>query len=129
MDVFAVFVVAVDEKGSFAFTTRPESKTSKFGLPGGKVDAGESLSDAVIREATEEGWLVTLRSNDPFYTDIVKGRKIAWFAGDVVEKLVDYKEAYRGIKTLLGNAEWACKTGYKNDLAIDRFLEIYAKGV
>lgn len=124
-EVFAVFVVAANRKGQVAVTTRPAGKSSPYGFPGGKVEPGETLAEAAIREAEEEGWRVSLRSDKPFYTDTVKGRLVAWFAGDIVEKLADYKEAHRGLKTFLACPAWTCCTGYKNDLAIEKFLELY----
>lgn len=124
-EFFAVFVIAADQDGLVAVTTRPKGKSSPYGFPGGKVEPGETLTQTVLREAEEEGWKVSLRSDAPFYTDTVKGRRVAWFAGDIIEKLADYKEAYRGLRTFLACPAWTCCTGYKNDLAIERFLELY----
>lgn len=124
-DVFAVFVVAADCDGLIAVTTRPKGKSSPYGFPGGKVEPGETLSQAALREAEEEGWRVRLKSDEPFYTDVVKGRKVAWFAADILEKLSDYKEAHRGLRTFLACPAWTCCTGYKNDIAIEKYLQLY----
>jgi 8-oxo-dGTP pyrophosphatase MutT (NUDIX family) len=53
---YAVFVVAFNEDGLVASTTRPYDKTNKIGLPGGKVEKFETPIDAVRRESYEEGW-------------------------------------------------------------------------
>lgn len=123
-NIFAVFVIAVDEQGMVAMTTRPKGKSGSHGLPGGKVDPGESLVDAVIREAEEEGWEISLLSDQPFYVDNVKDRKVAWFHGTIVQQLTYYKEVERGIKTLRAPLDWVAQTGYKNDLAVMRYRRI-----
>lgn len=123
-DLFAVFVVAVDEDGLVAMTTRPKGKSESHGLPGGKVDPGESPVEAVLREAKEEGWEVKLETDRPFYVDYVKDRKVAWFRGSIVSELADYKEKHRGIETLRAPLEWVAQSGYKNDLAILKYQSL-----
>lgn len=57
-----VVAVAFDKEGRFLMTSRPEGKVyaGYWEFPGGKVEAGESLEEALIREMKEElGVLVT----------------------------------------------------------------------
>lgn len=125
--IFAVFVVAVDNEGLVAMTTRPHGKSQSHGLPGGKVDPGETPSEAVLRETREEGWEVTLDSDRPFHVDEVSGRKVAWFHGRINQALIDYKEKARGIETLKAPLEWVAQTGYKNDVAIQSYKALVQK--
>ena len=61
---WAVFIVGkVGDK--YAATTRDDGR---IGLPGGKVDVGESGKVAVMREATEEGWSFSKRNQFDFNT-------------------------------------------------------------
>lgn len=57
--------------GKVLLTTRRNS--SQVGLPGGKVDAGESLIEAVRREVKEETGLVLPSSVKPIFTMICDG--------------------------------------------------------
>lgn len=51
-----VVAVAFDKDGRFLMTSRPEGKVyaGYWEFPGGKVEAGESLEEALIREMKEE---------------------------------------------------------------------------
>ena len=51
-----VVAVAFDKEGRFLMTSRPEGKVyaGYWEFPGGKVEAGGSLEEALIREMKEE---------------------------------------------------------------------------
>lgn len=107
---FAVFVlVRVD--GGYAATTRIGGG---IGLPGGKIDAGETAVSAVIREAHEEGWDVSGVSTTPIQTRLVDGKVIQWFVAETAVKLANYKEIGR-IKNIVATAEQITKSGFGNE--------------
>jgi predicted NUDIX family NTP pyrophosphohydrolase len=93
MSVFAVFAVARIH-GLICATTRPDGS---IGLPGGKVDEGESPERAACREAREEGWNLCIGKE--IHRDTVDGKLIVWFAAKVrrVPVVENHKEQYRGI--------------------------------
>lgn len=99
---FAVFIVA-PALGGIAATTRPGSLS--IGLPGGKVDAGETAAQAALREAAEEGWDITGMEAAPFHTDTVEGRPIAWFKAASATPLRTFKEKGRVIPVVATLAE------------------------
>ena len=88
---FAVFAISF-KSGLICATTR---ENGSLGLPGGKVDQGETPEVAVLREAEEEGFILL---NPVFFRSaIVDGKEVQWFTCDLVKKLDQYKESYRGI--------------------------------
>lgn len=124
-DVFAVFAVIKfpDEPDSYAGTTRPADRgeSGRIGLPGGKVDAGETPREALQRECNEEGWLIR-DINDieqhPFYSGYVDGRLVDWYKVNVkhnnVIKLTDYKEKGRIIPIRVTRTE-ILRSGFGNN--------------
>lgn len=115
----AVFVVVEIEPGIVAATTRAadRNEAGKIGLPGGKVDPGESLIQAAIREAYEEGWDVSDINDIPFYTQQVDEFQVYWFKAQTAVKLDNFKEMHR-IQPIMVSIEDIAKSGYGNDNAV-----------
>jgi guanylate kinase len=110
---WAVFIVGkVGDK--YAATTRDDGR---IGLPGGKVDAGESGKVAVMREATEEGWRFPKETNlTLIHQQDVEGKPIDWYMADTTpSKLSEYKEKHRGIKPILITEEELRNSGFGNE--------------
>lgn len=124
MSAFAVFVVA-PVRGGIAATTRAADRgeAGKIGLPGGKVDKGESEQQAAIREAKEEGWSVIGVESTPYYTAKVEGRTVSWFKATGAIELATYKEQGR-ISTMVASISEISASGYGNDRAMAEYLRI-----
>ena len=98
MTIFAAFLLApCGVTGGICATTRTNGSV---GLPGGKVDPGETPEQAVRREASEEGWTLPA---DAVLTCVhraqVDGRPVAWYAttSRPTRSAGGHKEAARGI--------------------------------
>lgn len=120
---FAVFVIA-EVNGGFAATSRALDRSADdagitCGLPGGKVDPGETDAEACVRESHEEGWDVELISMTPIYSCEVQGKPVSWFAGRIIRQLTDYKEMHR-IRNIVANV--AQLHGFSNEVAIATYL-------
>lgn len=82
----AVFIIVKNENNQILCVTRPAEKAKyegDFGLPGGMVEKGETLLDAIWRESFEEGLDIT-HINPSFIQAIYyedKGLKVYWFIG------------------------------------------------
>ena len=110
---FAVFVLA--KVGTqYAATTRDDGR---IGLPGGKVDPGESPETAALREATEEGWSFPTNTQlSLIHSQDVEGRPVSWYlANTVPSALTDYKEKYRGIRPILITEQQLRQSGFGNE--------------
>jgi len=107
----------------FAAVTREKAG---LGLPGGKVEPGETPVDAVVREATEEGWQVYDVSPHPFFKSEVDGEPVWWYAAAIAYPLDDWKEKSRGIAPVAVTLREIKLSGYCNDLAIASY-ESYRK--
>lgn len=91
----AAFVLAPIARGcvdSWAVVTRPGS--DKIGLPGGKVEQGETPANAALREALEEGWMVE-GLGQCFHVAQVDGYEVHWFEAEMASPMVDFKEKGR----------------------------------
>ena len=97
--------------GVFAATTRDDGTV---GLPGGKAEHGESAYAAALREAREEGWLVTLASSLPIQVKGFNGFTVYWFKGAGAVRLTDYKERARGIRPVEITREQLLASGMGN---------------
>lgn len=93
----AAFVVAPLLDGLFAASARPKDKgETGVGLPGGKMDPGETARMTAIRETYEEGWAVENVHATPFHIQMDGKFLCAWFLADgPVTQLDDYKEKGR----------------------------------
>lgn len=116
-NIFAVFVVA-PINGKLAATTRPTSP-GKIGLPGGKVDPGETLTQAALREAKEEGFAIKGLQNSPFHIQEVDGKPVAWFLAQSATKLSSYKEMGR-VLPISATKEALIASGYGNEVALQK---------
>lgn len=125
--LFAVFAVA-PLPGGVAATTRAADRgeAGLYGLPGGKVDDGEDPRAALIREAREEGWLLTDVSDRPFFVAPVDGRMVAWYAARAIRPLTEYKERHRGIRPVVVAPEILIRQrpSYGNDRALAIFFKV-----
>lgn len=108
---FAAFVIARTE-GGFAATTRPK-KADKFGLPGGKLEAGESPIEAAIREAAEEGWKISGINPMPMQAWVVDRKLVLWFTATTAVRLSVYKEQGR-ITPVVISREMLLASGFGN---------------
>ena len=123
ISVFAV----IEINGEIVVTTRPEDKNVPFGLPGGKVDEGETLIDALIRECFEEGVDIKHISDLLFIKireEYLDNGIVYWFhILGVPSLLSEYKEKYRGIKVEMKSIEEVSNSGYGNDFILNYFLK------
>lgn len=115
-DAFASFVVVKLPDGKIAATTRPyeKSKNKKIGLPGGKVEKGETPKQAAYRESKEEGWDVQ-KIGDIIASKKVNGKVIVYYIGYGAKKLDDYVEKKNDIEALAVSVDEISNTGYGND--------------
>ena len=116
MTPFAVFVIAPTAAGAIAATTRAADRgeAGRIGLPGGKLDPGETPVDALIRECAEEGWAIHGVSPNPVHRDTVDGREVWWFRASSATPLPYYKEQGR-ISPVHATPEQVRASGYGND--------------
>lgn len=70
--VSLLFCTSEDEKLCLAVSRK--SDPSKFGLPGGKVDPGETLLEALAREVLEETGLTLYGKPVPVYVALCRGK-------------------------------------------------------
>lgn len=119
---FASFVVVKLPDGKIAATTRPyeKSKNKKIGLPGGKVEKGETPKQAAYRESKEEGWDVE-KIGDIIASKKVNGKIIVYYIGYGAKKLDDYIEKENDIEAIAVSIEEISNTGYGNDFIKEYF--------
>lgn len=119
---FAVFVVAPVEGDELrlATVTRDGVDAGRIGLPGGKLDAGESPVAAAIRKAAEEGWDIEIHANEPIHQALVNGEMVWWLAGYNPQPRSSWKEQARGIMPTLASLSEVVASGYGNEFLADR---------
>lgn len=68
--------VLIERQGLFLSVSRRNDVT-QWGLPGGKVDPGETVAEAAVRETGEEvGLALNARDLKPVYTGICPGKGV-----------------------------------------------------
>lgn len=127
----AAFVIAFDEDGKVAATTRAADRGERgIGLPGGKLDAGETAAAAALREAAEEGWEVSDVWSAPVHIQEIGDFRCAWFVATPDPRAVmlsDFKEKGR-ITPVAVDPDDLNTPGLGNDNALRAYDELVAAG-
>lgn len=79
----AACILIVSEDGMILAVSR-KNNPNDFGLPGGKVDPGESDEEAALRELEEETGLKAIDLNPVFTSDDADGYTVTTFVAKVV---------------------------------------------
>lgn len=120
----AAFVFATTASGKVAATTRPDKGNGPgLGLPGGKLEPGETAADAAMREAAEEGWQISDILYPPFHVEEIRGFRCAWYeAVESAVMLEDFKEKGR-ITPVEADYADLMTPGLGNDNALRKILD------
>lgn len=118
VSVFAV----IESNGKVFVTTRPHDERMPFGLPGGKVDQGETLIEALKREVFEEGIDIDVSNAKLVHNEVIRDNNIFWFLLDAEPTLLkEYKEKYRGIMVESKTIDEVANSGNGNSFVKDLF--------
>lgn len=83
----AVCLLVKNEQGKFLGCSR-KNNPNEWGFPGGKVDPGESVIDALCREVQEEtGYDIRDKPLVPLYHDTAEGQFQTWVYGLRIQDL------------------------------------------
>ncbi len=110
-----VVAVAFDKDGRFLMTSRPEGKVyaGYWEFPGGKVEAGESLDEALTREMKEELGVQVTDCREVYSTVFTYPHAYWEFPGGKVEAGESLDEALtREMKEELGVQVTDCREVY-----------------
>ena len=113
---FAVFAVVEIADGLYAATTRAKDRgeEGRIGLPGGKVDPGESPVEALVRECAEEGWVISGVHHVPCHAQDVDGKPVQWFSALSARPRSSFKEKGR-IEPITVSKQAIKNSGYGNE--------------
>ena len=118
MGIFAVFAVYQPISGLVGATTRAADRgeEGRIGLPGGKVDPGETPIQALIRECREEGWAIepTSINHQPIKDAMVDDHRVQWFHVASACRISGHKEAGR-VEPIIVENRRILSSGYGND--------------
>lgn len=113
MQKLAVFALVRLSNGLYAATTRPD-RPGTIGLPGGKVEEGETLIGALTRECAEEGWQVSHVQSTPIQVRHIDSYLVFWFTAKHATILSTYKEQGR-ITPICATTEQILASGMGNE--------------
>lgn len=117
----AACVLITNPAGQIVLTTRPDSTT--VGLPGGKVEVGETAAQAAVREVYEEtGIVLDIKDIEPVYEGVC--------LGEVNYNTTTFKTR-KPIDTIPGGIEThiASRWGYHDELLTNSPFVEYNKQV
>ena len=120
----AAFVIAEGHGGMVAAVTHP---SRGVGLPGGKLERGETAPEAAIREAREEGWIIEDVLGSPIHVEEADGFLCGWFWSRAQPiKMTEHKDKGR-IDPLLVDYKVVSSYGDGNRNAVNALMNTRAE--
>lgn len=122
----AVFLVYKDPSTRlYAGVTRPNSEL--IGLPGGKLEQGESIIDCLLRESKEEGWDIELNSDRfSILNQAVHNQKmIYWLGLDIktIKPMIKFQESGR-VRPVWSTVEEVSAYGHGNEFLLKPYSKL-----